>query len=1199
MEGKWIICRRCWMVFARNEQDYCSCGNENYEDYRFFVENCDVLSDSIALAIRSTDRSKNDMTKPNYDFEGIDNPNNAGFLLNVSQQIEEEFRASFVLEKNESGSINLNKFNNSQSGEDSLRENTAEALLAESPGLENFHYYKDIPDFPANLLSSTPASSNELTDSIPHIGKPFDNLVSESSARTEWDPLETGDVQTGSTRLLQDSEDFPYFKDIPGIPANLFLTALESSNETTNLIPNIGNPFGSLTSESSARTKWSPLETVAGQTAFSTILQDSVNFHYFEDIPDIPANLFSTAPASSNELTYSIPNIGNPFDSLASESSSRTEWSPLETVVGQTASSTILQGSEIFHYFKDIQDIPANLFSTAPASSNELTDSIPNRGNPFDSLASESSARTEWSHLGTGYGSTGSSTEVHESNNTGIFNDIIESVIGTNQQVNYGDSTILDDDSILKFEIKNKARDMTHLEQHQATPNEMILKDAVENWKFNQSFTFSPEKNPQNFNFNEISSVHGSTLHSSTPRGVSKLDMWNDYQVSNYMRLLTFLNNNPAVNSINNKFDVLATNISETVECPVTFGNHPHGNKTRGSNLSITQNIAEGPYRSYEGTLDIHNNFDNDILRKTYYTNNIMNSSDGMAGLSQTARLSDCRQTSPRNLCLYNSREKKCPCNQCDKRFPVQSPIKTHLHVCTKKRPIGCSGCDKRFCQISRHNEHPLTRPGERLSERENFQELRGTPNFPTNRFSNQSLSSNDLNNSTLHFGNHLDSLTSQSPSMAECSFLETCAGLTANSTLLHESHHSGVYNNITQAVAGANLKEQNKCGRGDCTFLDDRRDCKFDIFREEGMMDNKEQNHTTGNEISSVLRGFVENWRSNQSFFPPEKIPQDFDFNEISIVHDSTRHPSTSRGTSKLHLWNDYQYSNGMRLLPLASDTSVAAGINKELNEPIETIQCSVPFGVLRESSTRDSNLGVTHSVTERDNTRSIFEGTFNNQRDIDDVLRKSLSTNILNSSDSTSGGSPTFDTMVSKKSAQNELSTGTSTEKKFLSDHCGERFSGQWAHKDYLCIHTDERTFCSTKCNTGFAQKCDLNHDHILEHTEKKPHVCGVCGKGFFYRGNLKRHEMIHNPENPHTCDVCGKTFNSKGHLRSHNFTHFPNRCFTCDVCGKGFSFKSDLTKHEFIHVLKKPHVCHVCGKGFAQKGNRDRHLKTHRYY
>ena len=78
---------------------------------------------------------------------------------------------------------------------------------------------------------------------------------------------------------------------------------------------------------------------------------------------------------------------------------------------------------------------------------------------------------------------------------------------------------------------------------------------------------------------------------------------------------------------------------------------------------------------------------------------------------------------------------------------------------------------------------------------------------------------------------------------------------------------------------------------------------------------------------------------------------------------------------------------------------------------------------------------------------------------------------------------------------------------------------------------------------------------HDKIL------PHVCHVCGKGFFTAFMMKNHMAnVHNSDaKSFVCERCGKSFPSsvafKAHLKSHQMFHM------CTFCERIFTAKTKV--------------------------------------
>ncbi|XP_075393530.1 uncharacterized protein LOC142432282 [Tenrec ecaudatus] len=120
------------------------------------------------------------------------------------------------------------------------------------------------------------------------------------------------------------------------------------------------------------------------------------------------------------------------------------------------------------------------------------------------------------------------------------------------------------------------------------------------------------------------------------------------------------------------------------------------------------------------------------------------------------------------------------------------------------------------------------------------------------------------------------------------------------------------------------------------------------------------------------------------------------------------------------------------------------------------------------------------------------------------------------------------------------------------------------------------------------------------LLKHqkTEKveKPHVCGECGRAFFWKSVLLNHQMIHTGENPHRCSLCGKAFSKKYLLTEHQKAHTKDKSYKSSDSHKVFAMKSDLSVHLKIHKVEKPHRCSLCGKAFSRKFMLTNHQKAH---
>ncbi|KAK9720841.1 Zinc finger, C2H2 type [Popillia japonica] len=123
------------------------------------------------------------------------------------------------------------------------------------------------------------------------------------------------------------------------------------------------------------------------------------------------------------------------------------------------------------------------------------------------------------------------------------------------------------------------------------------------------------------------------------------------------------------------------------------------------------------------------------------------------------------------------------------------------------------------------------------------------------------------------------------------------------------------------------------------------------------------------------------------------------------------------------------------------------------------------------------------------------------------------------------------------------------------------------------------------------------DLSNQKLLDHyilgsyKIGRHFTCGICGKAFRTRFNLKRHELTHADPELSECSICLKAVQDvERHMKR---THFSKHI--CDICGSKFATNGNLIKHMRIHSGDRPYICEMCGKKFRQKSILEIHIKS----
>ncbi|XP_064649600.1 zinc finger protein 883-like [Lineus longissimus] len=135
-----------------------------------------------------------------------------------------------------------------------------------------------------------------------------------------------------------------------------------------------------------------------------------------------------------------------------------------------------------------------------------------------------------------------------------------------------------------------------------------------------------------------------------------------------------------------------------------------------------------------------------------------------------------------------------------------------------------------------------------------------------------------------------------------------------------------------------------------------------------------------------------------------------------------------------------------------------------------------------------------------------------------------------------------------------------------------------------------------CSV-CGKGFRYPSDLRR-HSLTHSDQRAFQCDICDLKFRYRSNKVTHmNNKHKTEMVHRCDKCGIRFLTEVDRDYHRLTY--SKCkdrgnYRCKYCYQRFARRETLEEHEYCHTGQKPFPCTLCEQRFASLHA----LKTHKY-
>ncbi|XP_052871939.1 transcription factor grauzone-like [Anopheles cruzii] len=129
---------------------------------------------------------------------------------------------------------------------------------------------------------------------------------------------------------------------------------------------------------------------------------------------------------------------------------------------------------------------------------------------------------------------------------------------------------------------------------------------------------------------------------------------------------------------------------------------------------------------------------------------------------------------------------------------------------------------------------------------------------------------------------------------------------------------------------------------------------------------------------------------------------------------------------------------------------------------------------------------------------------------------------------------------------------------------------------------------------CAKQFSNRCNLAY-HMTTHQPPLHQVqCEECGKWLKNKICLRKH-MIQHSQIRHQCEQCDYSAVNVQCLQNHiRVKHSNKRPYVCGECGKAFKLKTNLQNHLVQHTGVHKYACEFCSRKFASSGNYYVHRK-----
>ncbi|CAG0906176.1 unnamed protein product [Cyprideis torosa] len=109
-----------------------------------------------------------------------------------------------------------------------------------------------------------------------------------------------------------------------------------------------------------------------------------------------------------------------------------------------------------------------------------------------------------------------------------------------------------------------------------------------------------------------------------------------------------------------------------------------------------------------------------------------------------------------------------------------------------------------------------------------------------------------------------------------------------------------------------------------------------------------------------------------------------------------------------------------------------------------------------------------------------------------------------------------------------------------------------------------------------------------NTLNHSNRPPVLCQICGQEFRSQGELKNHTNVRHEDPQFKCTLCDRMFHKRVTLSHHMKVHADERKHVCSYCPKAFFVKKQLQEHLNTHLGLRPFPCPHCPDTFAGNGD-----------